>query len=197
MTRKITVKQVCLFLALSLCIITFCDLFLPGGEAGIYSSVIRLHVLAASDSQEDQRIKLAVRDAVLAAGIFEAAESMEEASQSIEAATAAAVGVANEVLEAEGAPYRASCLWGTERYPTREYEGLRLPAGDYLSLRIVLGEGRGQNWWCVLFPPLCVNSASIPPRTDDGLDPGAKKVFAPENKTKYVFRFKLLEVLFS
>lgn len=156
----------------------------------MYSSVIRLHIIANSNTAADQSLKLAVRDAVLAADCFNGAESMDKAQASVTAAASKAVETANAVLAAEGVPYRATCLWGRESYPTRVYEGFRLPAGDYLSLRIVLGEGNGENWWCVLFPPLCLGAAK------DVLNGPSGKVFSVKTK-KYSFRFKLLELFFA
>lgn len=189
--KNIGVKQIALCLALCLAVIVTTDLLLPSGEAAVYDNVIRLHILANSDTEADQAVKLAVRDAVLAADVFAEAESKAEAEQGVEEAATLAVNIANEYLKANGLPYTASYRWGYESYPTREYGGVRLPAGRYLSLRIVLGEGEGQNWWCVLFPPLCNGTATEQingDRSDDVFSAGKKR---------YSFRFKLLEWLFA
>ncbi len=174
-----TLKKTALCFALSLALICFCDLVLPRGEGEIYDSVIRLHIIANSDSAADQETKLAVRDAILEAGVFE--------NGSVEVALSEAKRVADGVLKERGANYRSDCLFGREDYPTRVYENMKLPAGTYLSVRVVLGDGAGKNWWCVLFPPLCLG-ASKKPLTDSG-----SEVFTEE---RYVFRFWLLE-LFS
>ncbi len=174
-------KRTFLCFALSLALVCFCDLVLPRGESAVFDSVIRLHILANSDSVADQETKLAVRDAILDARVF-------EQEQSLDAALEAAVRVASEVLAKRGAGYGAGCAFGRESYPTRIYENIKLPAGTYLSVRVVLGEGAGQNWWCVLFPPLCLGAAEKP-LTDSG-----GEVFTEK---KYVFRFWLLEFLFS
>jgi len=187
MKKKISIRQAALCLCLCVFTVMFCDLFLPEREAEVYDSVIRLHVLAASDSEADQSIKLSVRDAILKADLFKNAATVDEAREDIGQAAEKAVEVANALLEKEGVPYRASYEWGKESYPTREYDGLRFPAGDYLSLRIVLGEGEGRNWWCVLFPPLCLGAAKQKQYIKNG------EVFSTQSK-KYSFRFKLLEL---
>ncbi len=188
MKKQITLKRLALCLSLCLLTVLFCDLFLPGEEGEVYDSLVRLHILANSDGETDQAVKLKVRDAILKAGVFEGADSLGEAVESIEQAAQQAVETANAVLAAEGVPYRASYAFGREDYPTRVYGDLRLPEGEYLSLRIALGEGEGQNWWCVLFPPLCLGSASKLYLKDG-------QVFDAKTK-RYSFRFKLLE-LFS
>ena len=192
--KGVTAKKAALCLALCLLIIAVSDLFLPTGDCGVYDNVIRLHIIANSDSDEDQKIKLAVKDEIMQSGVFKksgTSGTMEEAKTNTETAAGYAVGIANSFLEKQNAGYRASCRWGVESYPTREYEGIRLPAGKYLSLRIVLGEGKGQNWWCVLFPQLCESAYQKP----SGDKPG-NAVFYSKNK-KYKFRFKLLEWLFA
>lgn len=189
--KKTTLKQIALCLALCLTVITATDLFLPMGEAAVYQNVIRLHVLANSDTEADQTVKLAVRDAILKADVFKSAKTKKEAEEDIQNAAERAVRTANEYLRAEKLPYTASYQWGYESYPTREYDGVRLPAGRYLSLRIVLGSGGGANWWCVLFPPLCTGAATKSV-TDDKSD----AVFDTDNK-RYRFRFKILEWFFA
>jgi len=190
MKKSITLKQTALCLALCLIIFCVCDLLVPQQESQVYNSVIRLHIIANSNTSTDQSLKLAVRDAVLAANCFEGAKDMDTARLSVTAAASKAVDTANAVLAAEGVSYRATCLWGRESYPTRVYDGFRLPAGDYLSLRIVLGNGDGENWWCVLFPPLCLGASK------DVLNSPSGKVFSVKTK-KYSFRFKLLELFFA
>jgi len=117
----------------------------------------RLHVVANSDSAADQTVKLKVRDAVI-----EELYEMEQVSSAEEAAEAAAarmddiIAAADKVLEENGMEYRAAAEIGVFPFPDKEYGGKVYPAGDYPALRIVLGEGAGQNWWCVLFPPLCI-----------------------------------------
>ena len=88
---------------------------------------------------------------------------------------------------------------GQESYPTREYERLAFPAGEYLSLRVMIGEAEGQNWWCVLFPPLCLHTAVTPEEEmiSVGFTPDQIKVLTDSDTPKYRLRFKLLELLGS
>ena len=115
---------------------------------------MRLHVLASSDAAEEQAVKLRVRDAVLnyLAPRLEGADSAG-AAEAILAGELAGIRAAAEEA-AQGRAVRVTL--GEERYPTREYTGFSLPAGRYRSLRVVLGEGAGHNWWCVVFPPVCL-----------------------------------------
>lgn len=131
-------------------------------QENLAGKLIRLHVLANSDSQADQAVKLRVRDAVL-----KAAEAQLEDCATVEAAEAQLTellpeleAMASSVLAENGFDYPVQAALTWEDYPTREYDTFTLPAGRYLSLRVRLGEGAGQNWWCVVFPPLCLGSVS-------------------------------------
>ena len=122
----------------------------PAPAAG----VLRLHILANSDSPQDQAVKLRVRDALLP--LFEAAASYDDARAFVLAHGAALLARCQAVLAAAGAPYGAQLLLGVSAFPDRTYDKTFFPAGDYDALQIVLGAGEGHNWWCVLFPPLCI-----------------------------------------
>lgn len=188
-----TWERVLIAICASVLLIVFVDLALPAGESEIYDSVIRLHVLAQSDSAQDQQIKLAVRDAIVAecADLFSDTRTTEEALTRIEHAALQMEQIANRVLKEHGADYTATAVFGTESYPTREYDGVTFPAGDYLSLRILLGEGEGQNWWCCLFPPLCMSASTAEESLESvGIDTASGKVFT---ERKYRFRLKILE----
>lgn len=169
------------------------DLAVPAREADIYNTVIRLHVLANSDGDEDQAVKLMVRDAILeeCSGLFSETKTTAEALTQIKEAASRMEQIADHVLEEQGFSYRAKAVFGTETYPTREYDGVVFPAGEYRSLRILLGEGDGQNWWCCLFPPLCMSASTAEESLDSvGLDTSSGKVFTQKT---YRFRLKLLE----
>lgn len=169
------------------------DLAVPAKEADIYSTVIRLHVLANSDEAEDQAVKLLVRDAILAecSELFADTRDTDTALAQIDGAAEQMEQIANRVLAENGFDYRATAVFGMESYPTREYDGVTFPAGTYRSLRILLGDGEGQNWWCCLFPPLCMSAATATDSLDAvGLDASSGKVFT---KRTYRFRLKLLE----
>ena len=136
---------------------------LDGAQGALADKVLRLHVLANSDSQADQALKLRVRDAVLeqAEGLLAGAGDRAEAEAllaarlpDLAAAGAAAVGAAGY-----GYPVTVS-LEDNCWFPTRVYEDFALPAGLYTALRVEIGSGAGQNWWCVVFPPLCLGSVT-------------------------------------
>ena len=170
------------------------------GESEIYDRVIRLHVLADSDSEQDQEIKLHVRDAVLKKThtLLENVDKREDAEAVLRDAIPVLEHTAAEALRQLDCEDAVSVTLGEERYPTRQYESLAFPAGEYLSLRVMIGSAEGQNWWCVLFPPLCLTSAV---ETDTeavclsaGLTGEQYRMIADTDSTKYKLRFKILEV---
>lgn len=120
---------------------------------------LRFHVMANSDSKADQQVKLEVRDAVLELtknGILQC-ENERQAREYIEKNLEIIVATANDTLEKYGFDYEAHASVGIDHFPDREYQGVCYPEGDYEALRIVLGKGEGHNWWCVMFPPLCIS----------------------------------------
>ena len=124
--------------------------------------VVRLHVVANSNGAEDQAVKLLVRDAVLeeAARWYQGAGSMEEASSQLCTHLQSIAGAARQVLGEQGVGYSATAQMTEMYFPTRDYGDFRLPAGRYRTLRVTLGEGAGKNWWCVVFPSLCLPAAT-------------------------------------
>lgn len=171
------------------------------GEEKIYSDMIRLHVIAASDSEEDQAVKLQVRDAVLEVveHSMENVESQEEAVAAIEEANDEICAAARTVLVREGFDYPVSVELGLENYPKRVYEGFTLPAGQYTSLRVILDGGQGQNWWCVLYPPLCTTAAQEREKVfiTAGFTDEQYKTITETGEVKYKVKFKILEILSS
>ncbi|MCD7736454.1 MAG: stage II sporulation protein R [Lachnospiraceae bacterium] len=126
-------------------------------QQGIAKEVLRFHVLANSDSEEDQSIKYQVRDVVLAWMSEAAAEltDREAALQFLSENLSQIEAVADGVLDEQGVSYRASAEISKSYFPDRTYGDCSFPAGWYEALRIELGEARGQNWWCLLYPGLC------------------------------------------
>ena len=175
------------------------------GETEIYNKVVRLHVLANSDSEEDQAVKLAVRDAVLEVTVplLQDCESREEAVERLEGNRTLLTEAAETVLRENGFDDAVNIEMGLEEYPTRTYDSLCFPAGEYLSLRVMIGEARGQNWWCVLFPSLCLsvaNGGSAEQLEEAfvavGLTPEQYRVITESDEnTPYRLRFKVLEIL--
>lgn len=119
--------------------------------------LIRFHVLANSDSDEDQALKRAVRDAILkeAAPQLAAAKSLEESREIVKKIRPRMEDIALSVVQAWHKNYTVHTDYGHFSFPTKSYGTLVLPAGQYEALRVVIGEGQGSNWWCVLFPALC------------------------------------------
>ena len=179
--------------------------FLPvHGEREVYDTVVRLHVLANSDSEADQALKLMVRDGVLeaAAPLVEGCTTQAEAIEVLTAHLAELESAALAVIESEGYDYPVTVLLGEEDYPTRTYEACAFPAGTYVSLRVCIGDAEGQNWWCCLFPPLCLSAATAKSEQDNedafiqvGLTKDQYGIITETGKTKYKVRFKILEVL--
>lgn len=189
-------------LALCIClavIFIFIGLMPVHGEAEIYDSVVRLHVLANSDSEEDQALKLKVRDAVLkaSAGIINGCSEISEAEKCISDNIDVIRNTALDCVRENGYDYNVTVDLGEEVYPTKKYESFCFPSGKYLSLRVMIGEAEGQNWWCVLFPPLCLSAATARSAEDSfvsvGLSADQYKIITESDTTKYTVRFKILE----
>ena len=166
------------------------------GEEKIYGSMIRLHVLAESDSAADQAKKLEVRDAVLDV----LADPMAEADSFSDALAAADARLDDIRRAAEKiADCPVTVTLSREAYPVRYYENFTLPAGEYTSLRVILGEGGGQNWWCVLFPQLCTEQASEDSFREEciaaGFTADQYQLIRRESGVKYKIRFRILEIL--
>lgn len=174
------------------------------GEQEIYQSVVRLHVLANSDSQEDQALKLLVRDEVLRISepLLRACTSRDQAVEILQENSDMLQKAARAVVLENGYDYEISVLLGEEEYPTRSYENCCFPSGTYVSLRICIGNAEGQNWWCVLFPPLCLSAASAKSEQSNeqafisvGLTGEQYRVITETDNVKYRIRFKVLEAV--
>lgn len=197
-------KTVTLLTALTLVIFLFLGLMPVHGEAGLYDNVLRLHVLANSDSEADQALKLEVRDAILehCSPRLAACKSRDEAEEVVLAMQNEIEAIAEKTVFEAGCDYGVSVTLGKEEYPERSYDSLCFPSGEYLSLRVCIGEAEGKNWWCVLFPPLCLETASIKTRKEveeafvaAGFTPEQYKIITESDKVTYRVRFKLLEIL--
>ena len=190
---KKLLKRVCVCFLLVCCVYVFA---LIGDRQTLKNELIRLHVVAASDSQEDQEIKLRVRDAVL--------ESLEAGLADVTDVEAAKVWIgenlpkleaaANEALAAAGCGDLATVKLQAEEFAARVYDTFTLPAGVYDALRITIGEGEGRNWWCVAFPSLCL------PATTEGFEAVAAGAGFSGELTgsltgEYELRFYLLDLL--
>lgn len=183
--------ELCLALAILL-------LFTYAAAAGaqqqdIADKVLRLHVIANSDSAEDQRVKLCVRDAVLAYcnPLLENVKTQSDVRTVLNDHMQEIVNLAQAELKRQGSADSVTAQMKEEYYPTRVYTDFSLPAGRYMGLRLRIGNAAGHNWWCVIFPPLCNGCATT--KTDNLT--ADEHAFMRKDGTKYVIRFKAAEVL--
>ncbi|MDO4861039.1 MAG: stage II sporulation protein R [Eubacteriales bacterium] len=160
-----------------------------GSVQRIEDGLIRLHVLAVSDDEEEQRIKLRVRDAVLSflSPELEAMTDKAEAERIVSEALPQIKAAAESAAEGR----EVAVTLTREHYPTRRYGSFALPAGEYDSLRVILGEGQGHNWWCVVFPPVCLGAESEE-ALSDAVGEDTFEILCADGQTS--LRFKLLEL---
>ena len=184
---KALIGGVCLCLLLSLCGFT-------GECEKIRDRVVRLHILANSDSDEDQALKLKVRDAVTeaAAGWLGDAEGEGEALQKMERYLPELQEVAQQTVYDEGYSYPVTATLCRMHFDTREYDEVTMPAGIYDAVRFTIGEGQGKNWWCVIYPPMCIHSAVKQQTLSDVLSPRQMSIVTGEGG--FQIRFKLVEI---
>jgi len=155
------------------------------------SEVLRLHVLANSDSPEDQALKLRVRDALLQAGgsFFDGTADIENVREKLTENQAALQEAGEAAIREGGRDYELLVFITEEYFATRVYDGITLPAGRYTAVKAVIGQGCGQNWWCVMFPPLCLPAARAEP--EEYFDTSSLELI--ESDPKIEVRFKLVE----
>lgn len=151
------------------------------GEEQMAERFIRLHVLANSDDEGDQMLKLQVRDAILQKlGPDPLVSTMDEAKQELLARLPELTKTAEDTIRSAGYSYPCTLTLTKEHYPARTYENITLPAGEYHSLRVLIGAAEGHNWWCVLFPPLCLSLAAETIEEKDS--PAVRQVSAADTK---------------
>ena len=161
-------------------------------QARLSDKVIRLHVLANSDAPEDQSLKLLVRDRLLtdAAPLAERARDRREMEALLRERLPALADAARDALSSNGSTYPVTLELRETEFPTRYYDGFALPAGRYLALRAVIGDGAGRNWWCVVFPPLCGGAATD---ADSGGFTPEEIALVSRKTTPYVLKFRAVE----
>ena len=159
----------------------------------IRSNVLRVHIIANSDSPADQEIKLLIRDRILSetGELFYNAESKEDAKEKISDRLHEIEEIARAVLRENGREDIVSAQVVRMFFETREYDGFTMPAGYYDAVRITVGEAAGQNWWCVIYPSLCLPAAGEGSKLSDVLSPRAAEI--AEKKPQYEVRFAIVE----
>lgn len=157
---KIKILEISVFLSLFVCIVG-CISFENDCEQ-IRQSVLRLHVIASSDTDEDQRLKLKVRDVLLEKGgdIFAQNDGIVMAQEKVKNNLDTLKETAEKAVREMGYSYPVEVKLGESYFPTKQYENITLPAGKYNAVKVIIGEGEGKNWWCVMFPPMCLPAAS-------------------------------------
>lgn len=178
---KLRRLEVCILIFISL-IFTY-SAFISVKQDNIASGLLRLHVLANSNTAHDQQIKLLVRDEVLkfCEPILKNADDRNEVYEIMNENMQTLANIAQKTLWDLGENRSVYVSLKEEYYPTRDYTDFSLPAGEYLGLRVIIGEGEGKNWWCVVFPPMC-NELAVSEKTD----------YLPK---KCTIRFKTAEVI--
>lgn len=197
MDRKLKAWEVALMFGLLVAVAA--GSWLGREQRELADSVIRFHVIANSDSEGDQALKLAVRDKVLeqAQRFYPENATLEQAQRALEGHLTALAAAGRAVVEEEGYDYPVTAQLTDCWFPTKEYEGFALPAGNYTALRVTIGEGKGQNWWCVAFPPLCLGAASE--TVDQAVETGgftrSQGALVTGENEGYVLKFKAMEWL--
>ena len=160
--------------------------------ANVQHSVLRLHILANSDSPEDQALKLSVRDALLAESesLFDGCDTLAQMRSCVGQHREEIRRIAEDTLRAQGCRDNVRVELVHMAFDTREYETLTMPAGEYDALRILIGEAKGHNWWCVMYPPLCLPAAGSP--ADTYFDPDTVDLLTEPGQ--YEVRFRCVEI---
>lgn len=156
----------------------------------LHDNVLRLHILANSDSDEDQQLKLLVRDALLSHSeeLFAGCETLEEMQARAWEERETIRLIAQNTLEQNGCDDQVTVQLARMEFDTRRYDEITMPGGEYEALRILIGEGEGHNWWCVMYPPLCLPAVSADACFDAET---ADFLTAPE---QYEVRFRCAEL---
>lgn len=190
-------------LLIGIVIAVFCEGICAYAESknNITDDVFRLHVIANSDSEKDQALKLRVRNAILevSSGLFEKASSAEEAKMLSEDNLELFETAAKAEINASGYDYPVNCEVGRVHFDKRIYGSAELPEGDYNALRVIIGEGNGKNWWCVMFPALCLpavtNTDEVLALAEENGSLSTEELELIQNPENYEVRFYFAELL--
>lgn len=192
--NRLKIWEIALLLGVAVCLLSGARALHTQDE--LADKVVRLHVLANSDSEEDQALKLQVRDAVLdrAEDLLAQPSSRAEAEGKLRGQLLEFERLAEAVVREAGYDYEVTAELTDTEFPTREYEDFTLPAGEYLALRILIGDAAGRNWWCVVFPPLCTAASADVPASAlaAGFTEDEVRLITEEDRG-YVLKFKAVE----
>ena len=194
-SNKWNALETALLVALAVCLLTGAAALQKQDD--LQQKMIRLHVVANSDSERDQALKLQVRDQVLA--FTEETMRRSDSRQAANAALAEALPeirrLAEDTLRHSGCTDSVETRLEPAEFPLKAYDGFRLPAGEYMALRVLIGQARGQNWWCVVYPPLCMTAASDVTQTGIacGMEQEELSLMQEENE-EYQVKFRCVEL---
>lgn len=162
------------------------------GCAELKENILRLHIIANSDSEADQALKLKIRDKILLSGCekFTEAENIDDAILLAKGEISDFQRIAENVVRENGFDYQVRVNVQKKYFSTRVYDEFTLPAGEYEALCVEIGEAKGKNWWCVMYPALCVSSAS----SDLGESVSSNAKSIATGREKYVIKFKTVEI---
>lgn len=216
--KMVKIRLVCM-VALLIGVITTTTIYINADIKQVSNNIesfkekfIRFHVLANSDSDKDQELKLKVRDEVIKylQPLLEKSDSLDNSEEIIKKEMKKLRLISKDVITKNDYDYGVEIELGYSKFPVKQYSNIVLPAGEYKALRILIGDGEGKNWWCVMFPPLCFvdeNSSTVDKDTEDRfknilsedqfdsiINTKSKKEKKTENKSKFVVKFKVLEV---
>lgn len=166
---------------------------------GLRGRVLRLHILANSDSEEDQRLKLLVRDELLRSGYFSGAADLSEAEAIVQERLGDIEDTAEDVLRENGCTDSVTAELETTDFTDRVYGDITMPSGEYKALRIKIGKAEGHNWWCVMYPPLCIPAAcgSEDEETDVAEDESAEEEYFDDEELDILKKPKKYKVRFA
>ena len=193
-SSRLRLCEAALFLAFGLALTA--GVWASASEAALAGQMLRLHVVANSDSESDQARKLLVRDVVLAraSALLDGVSDRREAEAALSSHLEELAQAGEEALARTGTPDSVRVTLDDQWFPTKEYDGFALPAGEYRALRVLIGEGKGRNWWCVVFPPLCLGAVTEPAEAAMEALPEGERALITGDGEGYVLKFKLLEL---
>lgn len=195
-------KQLIFSLMAVIIIFTTIISYSTGVHEDLSQNILRLHILANSDSAVDQKLKLAVRDRILSESrkMFADSSSLEESKAILSDKKDVLIEAAEDEIKKHGFSYSVNINTGVYNFPMKTYEKYSLPSGKYEAVRVEIGKAAGQNWWCVMFPPLCfVDAASDTKKTDDYLKKALRddEISLITTEEGFDVRFKIVDIIES
>lgn len=189
-------KKILIFLVVTIFMFFLLVGYSTSVNSNLSQNIVRLHVIANSDSDDDQALKFKVRDAIL-----EHSQSNFTKKEEVQTKLDEYKKIAEKVIAENGYNYNVEVEYGNFKFPTKEYNNLRLPAGNYDAVRVKIGNAEGQNWWCVMFPPLCfvdgtTDTAYAEEKLKSSLDGETYDIItakAKKGSSPFEIKFKIVE----